>query len=122
LGSGVARQPGNPSITDVALVGDDVYIAGNFTEAGGKPSSYIGRWNEKRVFGSPLPIRLVNTRWLGPGQFTFDVSGFQSGSYAVDVSTNLSKWTEIYNGDVGSTNVADSNARSDQRYYRVRQP
>src|SRR5439155_10029186 len=120
LGSGVARQPGSAAIAAVAIDGDNVYIGGNFTEAGGKSSSYIGRWNEKLVFGSPLPIRLVNTRWLAPGQFTFEVSGIQSGSYAVDVSSNLSQWTQISTGDVSTTNVTDSAAQGDQRYYRVR--
>jgi hypothetical protein len=122
LGSGVARQPGSPSISDVVVDGDNVYIAGNFTEAGGKPSSYIGRWNETLIFGPPLPVRLLNARWLGPGQFHFDVSGIRSGTYAVDVSTNLAQWSEIYVGDVTNTNVTDSAAQGSYRYYRVRQP
>jgi hypothetical protein len=40
----------------------------------------------------------------------------------VDVSTNLSHWTELSTGDVSATNVTDSAALGDQRYYRVRQP
>jgi len=41
LGSGVARQPGSAAIAAVAIDGDNVYIGGNFTDAGSKPSSYL---------------------------------------------------------------------------------
>jgi trimeric autotransporter adhesin len=121
LGSGVARTPGSASISDIAIQGDDIYIAGNFTEAGGKASSYIGRWNEHLFFGPPPPARLLSPQWL-PGQFRFEVSGVRSGTYAVEASTNLIHWQEISSSDVNNTSVIDSAPPVNQRYYRVRQP
>jgi hypothetical protein len=116
----VARQPGSASIVDIAVQGDNIYVAGNFTEAGGKASSYIGRWNENLFFGPPPATRLVNARW-SPGQFLFDVTGIRSGTFAVEASTNLTHWQEIDTGDMNNTNVAAA-APNGLRFFRVRQP
>jgi hypothetical protein len=122
LGSGVFRTPSSPSVVGMAAAGEDVYVAGNFTEAGGKPSTYLARWNETISF-APTIIRLLNPLWQS-GQFSFDISGLTAGTYKVDATTNFVNWEEIFSGDAASsTNVTDiPPANLPQRSYRVRTP
>lgn len=115
--------PGADStILSIATQGSDVYVGGIFTEAGGKPSGYLARWNETLSF-APTIIRLLNPHWQS-GQFRFQVSGLTAGTYKVDATTNLVDWEEIYVGDAASdTNVFDiPSASHPQRAYRVRTP
>lgn len=106
----------------LTAAGEDVYVAGNFTEAGGKPSSYLARWNETISF-APTIIRLLNPLWQS-GQFSFQISGLTAGTYKVDATTNFVDWEEIYTGDAASnTNITDTpSPQPSHRAYRVRTP
>lgn len=44
LGSGV-----NAPVESIDLDGDDLFVAGHFTEAGTVPSFYFGRWNDALI-------------------------------------------------------------------------
>jgi trimeric autotransporter adhesin len=122
LGSGLYRTPGTASVVGMTASGEDLYVAGNFTEAGGKPATYLARWNETISF-VPLNIRLLNPLWQS-GQFSFDIGGMAAGTYKVDATTNFVDWEEIYSGDAAnSTNVTDAPASGlRHRAYRVRTP
>jgi hypothetical protein len=46
LGSGVAGNSGSPVyVAPLALSGSDLYVAGSFTTAGGRPANNIARWD-----------------------------------------------------------------------------
>lgn len=122
LGSGLFRTPGSASAVGMAAAGEDIYVAGTFTEAGGKPAGYLARWNETISFVPPV-IRLLNPNWQA-GQFSFDIDGLTAGTYKVDATTNFVDWDEIYVGDAASnTNVTDVPPGDIRhRAYRVRIP
>ncbi len=63
LGSGV-----NGLAADLARVDNDLYVAGLFTEAGGRPSLNFARWNDTLILGthSRPPDSLVNSYALEP--------------------------------------------------------
>jgi hypothetical protein len=118
----VFRTSSSPSVVGMAASGDDVYVAGTFTQAGGKPSTYLARWNETISFVPPV-IRLLNPLWQS-GQFSFNISGLTAGTYKVDATTNFVDWEEVFSGDAASsTNVTDGPPTEiRQRAYRVRTP
>lgn len=123
LGSGVSRiSPTSSSVSDMAISGDDIYMVGGFTYAGGKPSAALAHWNETMSFVPPV-IYLVNPRRNSAGQFQFDVSGLPSGSFAVDATTNFANWSPIYSNTVPNTNFTDTDSPNFRlRNYRVRTP
>jgi len=122
LGSGVSRTTGTtPSVSGMLVNGDDVYLAGSFNLAGGKPSSYLARWNETLSFVPPQ-IRLLNPRY-SLGSFTFQINGISSGTYTIEASTNLSDWIPIYTDSASNTNFSDPAAGTIRnRAYRLRTP
>jgi hypothetical protein len=123
LGSSVSRiLPASWSVSRIAVSGDDVYMVGTFTYAGGRPSAAFAHWNETVSFVPPV-IRLLNTGIDGLGRFHFDIGGLVSGSYTVNASTNLTDWESIYTGDASSTNFTDSDSPNlPLRAYRVSVP
>ena len=47
LGSGISRiSPAASSVSEIAISGDDVWVVGSFSYAGGRPSGAIAHWNE----------------------------------------------------------------------------
>jgi hypothetical protein len=123
LGSGVARlTTAQPSVSDIATSGNDVYLVGTFTYAGGRPSAAIAHWNETVSFVPPV-IRLLNPGINGLGQFHFEVDGLSSGTFTVEASTNLTTWSDIHSDSVPNTNVTDTASPTiPARVYRVKTP
>jgi hypothetical protein len=123
LGSGIARlSPSSSSVSDIAISGNDVYLVGTFSYAGGRPSAAIAHWNETVAFVPPT-IQLINAGLDGFGQFRFDISGLSSGTFTVQASTNLINWSDIYSDMVPNTNFTDSNfPLIPVRSYRVKAP
>jgi hypothetical protein len=120
LGSGLTQTPGNASVTGLALDGENLYVAGLMSEAGGKPSSHFARWNETIDFG---PLRLLNANRLPSGEMNFQIAGFGFGDYFLDASTNLTTWEQIHSGDANDTNFTDAaSVTLPQRFYRLRKP
>jgi len=122
LGSGIARiSPSSSSVSDIAISGDDVYVVGSFSYAGGRPSASIGHWNETIAFVPPT-IRLINAGLNGFGQFRFDISGLSSGTFTIQATTNLIDWSDIYSDIVPNTNFTDNLPLVPKRNYRVKAP
>jgi len=123
LGSGPSRiSPPSFSISDIAISGDDVYVVGTFTHAGGRPSEAIGRWNETISFAPPV-IQLIRAALNGVGQFGFAISGLASGAFTVQGATNLTNWVDILSDNVPNTNFTDVNSPTiPARVYRVKTP
>ena len=124
LGSGVSNtvSPTSSSVSGLAVHDDDVYLAGSFNRAGGKPALGMARWNETLSFAPPLPLLLRNPRWQS-GLMTFDISGISSGTYSVLASTNLVDWETIHTDTAAITNYADpASVFLRQRSYRLQQP
>jgi hypothetical protein len=123
LGSGVSRiSPTSSSVSDIAISGDDVYVVGSFTYAGGRPSAAIGRWNETISFVPPI-IQLINAGLNGSGQFRCDISGLSSGTFTIQAATALTNWSDIFSNSVPNTNFTDVNSPTiPARVYRVKTP
>jgi hypothetical protein len=124
LGSGATNTSGVTSgtVSAIAVSGDDVYLAGAFNRAGGKPALAIAHWNETVSYAPPPVIRLLNPRWQS-GQFSFDIGGLSAGNFTVLASTNLTSWDAIYFDTVPNTNFADpDSATLPGRSYRVSAP
>ncbi len=75
LGSGLDVGFGTPSAGTLALIGNDLYVGGNLSFAGDKPSMFIARWNDQLNFYPPSHPRLINASFLPNGQFQFRLSG-----------------------------------------------
>ena len=121
LGSGVSNVTSSSSVAGISLNGDDVYLAGTFFRAGGKPSMAVAHWNETVSFVPPI-IQLLNPRWQS-GQFAFDIGGLYSGNFSVLASSNLVNWDAIYSNSVPNTNLADPDSGSlPRRTYRETSP
>ncbi len=121
LGDGVTNLPvGSATIYGMSLAGGDLFVTGNFTRAGLKPSSYIGHWNPGLSFGPPLPLLLMNAR-LSLGQFSFQVGGVRSGTFTVEASTDLMNWAAVFSGDSSNTNYTET-ASPGPRFFQVRTP
>jgi len=54
--AGSTRNSGDFEST--ARAGEDLFVTGFFTEAGGVPSSYFGRWNESIILDGDNPPKL----------------------------------------------------------------
>lgn len=123
LGSGVRRiSPASWSVSRIAISGDDVYMIGTFTYAGGRPSAGIGRWNETLSFVPP-ELMLINAGRNELGQFYFDVAGLSSGTFTIQAATVLDDWSDIFSGSAPNTNFVDTASPGfSKRYYRARTP
>jgi hypothetical protein len=123
LGSGVSRiSPSTATVGKIAVSGDDVYMLGSFTYAGGRPSAGLARWNETLSFVPP-EIQLVNAGFDGLGRFHFDVSGLSSGTFTIQAATALTNWTDIHWGAHPNTNFTDVDSPTiPTRAYRVKTP
>lgn len=123
LGSSVRRlSPASFSVSDISVSGDDVYLVGTFTLAGGRPSAAIAHWNETVSFVPPVP-NMINSRLNGFGQFQFDVSGLSSGTFTVQATADFLSWADVFSSSVPNTNFVDLDAPTlSKRFYRVKTP
>jgi hypothetical protein len=124
LGSGISRiSPSSSSVGGIAVSGDDVYVVGSFSYAGGRPSAAFGHWNETIAFVPPA-IQLLHAGVNGSGQYHFDISGLSLGAlFTVQAATNLTDWVDIYTDSVPNTNFTDLDPPTlPLRAYRVKSP
>lgn len=84
LGSGIADGalgPGSVRISALAVAGDDLYVAGDFTEAAGQSARRIARWNgsawfalgsgpDNGVNGDVLALAVIGNDLYAGGRFT----------------------------------------------------
>jgi hypothetical protein len=114
--------PASWTVSRIAVSGDDVYVVGSFTYAGGRPSAAIGRWNETLSFVPP-ELTLINAGRNELGQFFFDIAGLSSGTFTVEAATNLTHWSAIHSAAVPNTNFIDTASPAlPARQYRVKTP
>jgi hypothetical protein len=119
LGSGLAG--GNPStFRSLAVLGNDLFVGGDFLTAGGKVSPYLARARisftpDNFVLKANAPVALANT---------LIYSGVPNCPYVIQYATNLtdSPWFTL-STNVPATNgvgtAIDSAATDSQRFYRV---
>lgn len=107
LGQGVSNGSSSSSVTAIAVVGGDVYVAGNFTHAGGVPASRIARWNGSSwsalgsgVNASVQELRAMGTDLIVAGNFT--LAGGASGA------NRLARWDGTQWSAIGSTGANSS--------------
>lgn len=92
LGSGVSKDTSDGLVSAIAISGDNVFVGGDFTVAGGRSSLYFGRWNRTLVAVpntpssltvSGLAVENVPNPFRGSTFFTFTLPG--SGFTTLDV-------------------------------------
>lgn len=79
LGTGVSGSNGIPSVHSIAVVGDDVFVGGNFTTASGVAALGIAKWNH------------LTKAWTSLG------TGLSGGAYSV-IYSMVVHGTDLYVG------------------------
>lgn len=119
LGSGVVTQPGSASVSKLNANGNDLYAAGNFAGAGGKPANCIGHWNEQVDF---VPrVQLSQPQKLDNNSFRLRISANAVPGYVVEFTTNFSNWSPLltnFASPFAFTNIGISG--NPRRFYRAR--
>ncbi len=74
------------------------------------------------VMVNPLTAPMVSTVSVAGGQFSFSVSGQSGPDYAVETSTNLTQWSNVFitNSPTLPFNWTDAATNSPQRFYRIK--
>ena len=117
----MTRSFANPSVLALASAGSDLYVGGNFEGAGGKPSYYIGQWNETRDFDFVPFLQLSKPTTLPGGGFRFSIFAGGVPSYVIEASTNLKSWIAIQTNTAMSVPIDDAGAPGlPHRFYRAR--
>ncbi len=83
LGSGVGGGGTYPQVNAVAVSGSDVYVGGQFTQAGGNPANYIARWRDPDVGINATPEVITGTIHASPNPTASGVElSFQSDGFS----------------------------------------
>jgi hypothetical protein len=74
------------------------------------------------VVVNPLPAPSVNNVSVAGGQFGFSISGQSGPDYAIETSTNLTQWNNVFitNSPALPFNWTDATTNSPQRFYRIK--
>ena len=74
------------------------------------------------VVVNPLPAAGISNISFAGGQFSFSVGGQSGPDYAIETSTNLTQWSNVFvtNSPVLPFNWTDSATNSPLRFYRVK--
>ena len=74
------------------------------------------------VIVNPLSAPGISNVSLGGGQLAFRVSGQSGPDYAIETSTNLTQWSDVFitNSPVLPFNWTDTNSFAPRRFYRVK--
>jgi hypothetical protein len=114
LGSGFEREPGEPTLSALAVFEDSIYVGGAFVRAGGRPSTHIARWIPE------IPLRITNGNFAPDAVrlWTQSVPGLK---LRLDGSSDLSTWQPLdhLKSYSGGESFTDTNPASDRRFYRV---
>src|SRR5262249_39634436 len=74
LGSGVTRTFGASAVGVAATSGNDLYLGGSFTVAGGKGSYNFAHWNSLKNFDTPAVVQLGNPQHVPGGSVQFTLA------------------------------------------------
>jgi Cellulase (glycosyl hydrolase family 5) len=74
------------------------------------------------VVVNPLSAPGISNILFAGGQFSFDVSGQSGPDYAIETSTNLAQWSNVFitNSPVLPFTWTDATTNSPQRFYRIK--
>ncbi len=74
------------------------------------------------VFVNPLSVAGISNISFADGKFGFNVSGQRGPDYAIEISTNLTQWSNVFitNSPPLPFNWVDTNSIAPQRFYRVK--
>ena len=74
------------------------------------------------VFINPLSLAGISNISVAGGQFSFHVSGQSGPDYAIETSTNLVQWSNVFitNSPTLPFNWTDAATNSPQRFYRIK--
>jgi hypothetical protein len=74
------------------------------------------------VIVNPLSAPVISSISFNGGQISFNISGQSGPDYAIETSTNLSQWNNIFitNSPALPFNWADATTNSPQRFYRIK--
>jgi hypothetical protein len=112
---------GSGTATAVAVSGSDLYVGGFSQTAGGKPSYFLGHWNESRNFDLVPSISLKDPQMNVPGPFRFSVMASNAGNYVIEATTGFSGWTPLQTNSAGIYDFSDiDSSQYLRRFYRVR--
>jgi hypothetical protein len=82
----------------------------------------LGATQSLSVIVNPLSAPGISNISFTGGQFSFKVSGQSGPDYAIEISTNLTQWSNVFtaNSPVLPFNWTDTNFVAPQRFYRVK--
>ncbi|MGH7942024.1 MAG: hypothetical protein ACREFR_13235 [Limisphaerales bacterium] len=108
------------SANALVAIGNDLYVGGNFTSAGNKPSAYFAHWNNQLdYYPTPHPF-LSRATWLPGNQFQFRLGGTSGESYILEASTNFFQWSPLLTNSATLYDFSDPNASLfPHRFYRA---
>jgi hypothetical protein len=113
LGSGVSA-----TMLSLATRGSDLDAGGALRIAGGKPSLFVGHWNDQTNFDVP---QLAHPQRLAGQQFSTRVFGVSGSTNVIEATTNFVSWTPIATNSSGVYDFTDPNSSSfTKRFYRGR--
>ncbi len=121
LGSGISGSNPETTVDALAELGNELWVGGNFTTAGGKVSPNLARF---KLSFAPDLLKLQKIK-IGSQTNTLSYSGVPNFPYFIQYATNLtsSPWFTLSTNLPGSTGVGtviDPNSNADpQRFYRV---
>ncbi|MBW8869621.1 MAG: DUF4982 domain-containing protein [Acidobacteriales bacterium] len=74
------------------------------------------------VFVNPLAAPGISSVSVAGGQFSFSASGQSGPDYAIETSTNLTQWSNVFitNSPALPFNWTDATTNSAQRFYRIK--
>ena len=114
MGSGFERDPGDPTLSAVAVFQDSIYVGGSFTRAGGRPSVGIARWIPE------IPLRITGGVF-GGNSVSLNAETIPGLKLRLDGSSDLSSWlpVESVKSYSETETLIDANPASGRRFYRV---
>jgi hypothetical protein len=118
LGSGLDFLPGVASAFSLAAFDDDLFVAGQFSGAGGKDSRFIARWNERMSFDPSLHLSSTH---LGPQGLRVRVVANSIPRYVLEASTNFSAWLPLTTNSAPTLDYTDPQTPAvPHRFFRAR--
>jgi trimeric autotransporter adhesin len=123
MGSGLLMQPGSATVAGLAARGNDLYVAGTLSGAGGKASSFFAHWNEQTDFDLRPTLQFSQPARLPGGEFQMRLTALGVPVYVIEATTNFVSWTPLITNSATPFIFTDSNAVGrPQRFYRSRTP
>ena len=100
--------------------GNDLYVGGDFTSAGNKPSAFFAHWNNQLDYYPPPHPYLTRAAVLPGDQIQFRLAGTSGESYILEASTNFVQWTSLLTNSATLYDFTDTNAAHfPRRFYRA---